>query len=478
MRIKNISILMIITAALAVRICNMGASFWLDEVLQLMNVSQPWGVFWQAMTAGGLHPPLDYMVGRWLYHGFFPSNAEVVFRMPSLIWGTGALLLLYYWLCRRTSQGFAGLFLLLACLSPVLVRYAQEFRPYALGLFLLALSLVLFEHLAEHFSLAVLLSLYLVLLATWYTNYLAMGAQAALLAYFLMEKIGRGAPGARSLLRWSPWVALFLILGYLPWLIPVMHHASRTAHHGGLPYTWGNLLSILHFFAFGYMEYSALSAASVLFWLCVGAGFASALTRSKYRFLAVWLILTPLTVLLFQMIRPQFPVARYFIMAVPGILGCVAVLIATLWEHPRGRWPAILLTAGILYGQAWTLSGYYADGRPDWRAVAAWVRSQWNPGERVFAQNGELYFPLAYYLNGVEELQNHGGIPIYDLDENPYPLNWAWNNSRHAQLILYDNAPDSLWNWTQSYPSRRFALERARIIRLPRGMKPQTIPRP
>ena len=90
------------------------------------------------LVAGdAVHPPLDYMVQLGIERTGAPEWAR---RLPSVAAGTATVLLAAL-LARRWFGAAAGLgaALLLAC-SPIHVRYSQEVRPYAAGIFFLFLA--------------------------------------------------------------------------------------------------------------------------------------------------------------------------------------------------------------------------------------------------------------------------------------------------------------------------------------------------
>lgn len=123
-------------------------SLWMDEMSTLITME---GGLPEAVPASmhvHNHPPL-YFVLLWLWSAV-AGTSDAVLRLPSVFFMAACVPLLHK-MARQAAGPWAGFF---ACqlfmLSPVVLRYAQEARPYALYCFLSLVSLHLFLRLLDH----------------------------------------------------------------------------------------------------------------------------------------------------------------------------------------------------------------------------------------------------------------------------------------------------------------------------------------
>jgi len=137
----RVAIPLLIGIATLLRLPNLDESLWFDEVLYSTrfaanNLSRLWQL---ALTDA---PAPLYRIVLYAWVKFFGEN-EIVVRMPSLICGVGAIILIYAIARQYGSNQMAFLAALFLCFSPVGVWYSQEATPYAMALcFLLATVLV------------------------------------------------------------------------------------------------------------------------------------------------------------------------------------------------------------------------------------------------------------------------------------------------------------------------------------------------
>lgn len=224
-----------------------------DEALCLFVASLPK----VADTLGFLrlhesHPPLFYLLLRaWMT--VFGSSDKAVLLLPVL---AGSLSAVVVYAATRHIGGrrAAVIAATLVCVSPGLLDYSAQVRPYALLHTLTPLSCFLLWQIRQG-ALALprwigwsLLSLSLVYLHNW--GWILVGAQA--LCFCLT---GFAQPSGKSWL--SPLAGLMLSIGgivlfYLPWL-PTLIYQARFAGYGGLtrsqivPKVTGALFSLLEF---------------------------------------------------------------------------------------------------------------------------------------------------------------------------------------------------------------------------------------
>ena len=133
----------LVWAGFALRVYQLPAqSLWYDEGVSwyLTRMSLPQLTVW---TANDIQPPLYYYL-LWIWVQLV-GTSEYALRFLSVIFGTGTLSLLWVLARRLFGRPTAWLVLLLGCISPLQVYYAQEARMYTLlaGLGLLSSTLLL-----------------------------------------------------------------------------------------------------------------------------------------------------------------------------------------------------------------------------------------------------------------------------------------------------------------------------------------------
>jgi uncharacterized membrane protein len=144
-----------------------------DEAGQALAALQPTvGEMILFIRGHAMAMPLDYLVSRVFVR---LSQTEFVLRLPSVVWGTLALLLVYDLARRLTDTPTALIAAFLFSLSPIHIRYAQEMRFYAaLGFFYLLSNITLLKAIERpnltHWVLFILATL----VGAWFHLYVAL----------------------------------------------------------------------------------------------------------------------------------------------------------------------------------------------------------------------------------------------------------------------------------------------------------------
>jgi len=140
---KNWQLIMILILGSAVRILavkNYG-SFWDDEMFSVFYSQQTWADslnFWLLET----NPPLHLLLLKiWFY--LLPLN-ELSARLPSLLFGIGAIITTYYLAKKLFDKNTALLSALILSLESLHIFYSATARVYSLLCFLSTLSFILF----------------------------------------------------------------------------------------------------------------------------------------------------------------------------------------------------------------------------------------------------------------------------------------------------------------------------------------------
>jgi 4-amino-4-deoxy-L-arabinose transferase-like glycosyltransferase len=135
---------LVLLIALAVRLHHLDyESLWMDELRQVSYYPRPF-LRIPHHAATQLQPPLDYWIGHGIY---LISSSDFAVRLPSALFGTGAILLLTLLAARIVSWPVAVVTGVIAALLPFNVYFSQEARPYSIALFFMLLVLYCLDRL-------------------------------------------------------------------------------------------------------------------------------------------------------------------------------------------------------------------------------------------------------------------------------------------------------------------------------------------
>ena len=363
-----------------------------DEIAQVRWSSGSFGEMVHEVRADAVHPPLDYAV-QWVLGK--TGAPEWVRRVPSLMAGlltVAGFILLGRWWHSPAAGAFAGILL---AISPAHVRYSQEVRPYAIGIFFVVAALVGLELFAmtrrRRWAAVWFASVFL----AGATLYLA-GVMAALatITRVWIDRRDELQPVWRRL----PLAIIAWTVMYAPWL-RIVFRAAR-AHTPAAPEAphWPWWEHRLHAFGTGPELVAPMTLGSWLFWLAVAGGVRISLDVPRLRTATSWLIAgCALTVALLQ-VRPHFPnTARYLMPAMIAGAVLAGAGMAVWWYRRLTRAAAVIVLGVIVFYAASSLRSYYADGRPRWREVAEFVHGRVQPGDKVVLTNNWVTRNFGYY---------------------------------------------------------------------------------
>ncbi|HVE65240.1 MAG TPA: glycosyltransferase family 39 protein [Thermoanaerobaculia bacterium] len=451
----------LLIAAAAIRLFRLDHfSYGLDEVLQAYWIQGDWAFFWKSLTFDAVHPPLDYLVGRFLES---LGPADWARKLPAVAWGVGTVGALGLLLARRAGRPAGWIAAALLAFAPFHVRYSQELRPHALGLFLLVLSLLLLDRYLEEPGLATLAALWLACLATAYTLYLAALVLAIAGAAMLLEDtFSRDAErrrAARRFLAWSPVFTAALFIAYLPWWPVVLEAARRQPMAAVVPASLERWSRILSFFSFAPDDGQPLGRKGPLFLLLVGLGILHATRTPRLRFLAVWAVAGLAAIEVLGRLHPHYDVSRRFLPAGLAFPALAALAVAALASRRRLRIVAVAVVIVVLFFDLRSLAVYFREGRADWRTLADYLRRTASPAERVFTENQYSQLCVAFYLVGPRWFYEGGkrGREVLNLDGEVVRLTWSWKPGERAWLVLAGEPRyPELRRWAGMFPSLPF----------------------
>jgi hypothetical protein len=300
-------------------------------------------------------------------------------RIPSVLFSVGAAFALFFegGGFRRFRRAFAcaTLFTLL----PVSIHYGHEIRPYALALFLVALSQAARKRVAETGGGRPRALHVLAATGAVYSLYFAVFPIAAGFVFDLVAavRLRRENP---TRLRWALLVPLAVFLLYLPWLV-AMARQPRPASVMPAPKVTARLVA----------EYAAGLASDRQESLArpTGAAFVWALAvlgivvgRGRRADIAVQFVACLVTPLVFLLAVNHWWNLRYVLIAVLPISSAFGEGAGWLSERVgrKGGWLLTVLLVVLAIVEAPAIAENARSGRVDWRRPAAYVAWQFQQG--------------------------------------------------------------------------------------------------
>jgi 4-amino-4-deoxy-L-arabinose transferase-like glycosyltransferase len=442
-------------------------SYGLDEILQGFWIQGDWAFFWKSLKFDAVHPPLDYLIARGV-ELFDP--ADWARKLPAVFWGTATIPVLAVLIGRRAGRTAGLLTAVLLAAAPFHVRYSQEFRPYALGVFLVCLSLLCLDLFLERPGVLRLLAVYLACLATAYTLYLAAVVLGLAAAGMLVEDAVASDPyrrrSARGFLVWSPLFLLLLFLAYLPWL-PVVLEAARRPPMAPRPVlTPARFARILSFFAFTAADGRAPGFSDAFLLLLASIGFWVAARSPRARFLVVWCFGGLVAIESLGQLHPHYDTPQHFLPAGAAVPPLAAMALSALRRRLKSSViPAAALIL-ILALDGRFLAAYFQDGRADWRPLARFLRGR-PKRERIFTENQYSELCVGFYVEGSDWLYRGGrlGRDVWNLDGEIVRLTWSWKPGTTAWLVLAgEPVYPPLRRWAAAFPSTPFQTAEGAVL--------------
>jgi len=105
-------------------------SLWIDEIYSLMFSSQKTFLGSFLYMFSDLSPPIYYLI-LYLWMKLF-GNSEFIMRFPSFLAGIASIIVIYFSTKKNFNKQIALGVTILTALSPIMLYYSQEARPYSL----------------------------------------------------------------------------------------------------------------------------------------------------------------------------------------------------------------------------------------------------------------------------------------------------------------------------------------------------------
>lgn len=207
-------IILILTLAFILRLINISQSLWLDEAIEIVNVSSHnLKYLYLNYSLGDFHPPLYHLFLRlWLY--ILPTS-ELFARLPSVVFGTLGVYLTYLIASKLYDKKTGIIAALLLATAPLHIYYSQEARMYMLAAFLASASIYFFISLLANDKIYLWVGFIISTTLMLYSDYLPY---LLLPVYVLFLYIFRKKIPKHTIRSFIP--AIFLVLIFLiPWLL-------------------------------------------------------------------------------------------------------------------------------------------------------------------------------------------------------------------------------------------------------------------
>jgi dolichyl-phosphate-mannose-protein mannosyltransferase len=366
-----------------------------------------------------LNPPLYFMLA-WLAERLGESNE--LLRLPSLIAGTAAIPLTYLLGVRTLDRGAALVGSAVVALSPFLIFFSTEARPFALLLLFTLLSTLALLQAIDTGRAGWWAAYAACSCAATYTSYMAIFVLVAQFGWALWRK-----PRARPALLLANAAAA---VAYLPWLPPLIDDSGSPGvkvPELTTPFGFDSLRTALGRWSIGH-PFATLSTvpgdlalgliAAALAIAVVGLGMRIAGARrvgrplrpaSGLTLVLLLALATPVGAALYSWLGPHSVWDnRQLIASTPELALLAGALVTAAGARVRVLASALLI-AGFTIGATKVLEA--STHRPDYAGAAGFITGAARPGDPV------LDFPLATPgpLTGLEaELADEGLPPSAD----------------------------------------------------------------
>ena len=385
-------------------------SFWYDEILSVRRAQLDWGAFWDLVS--GVPPMALYYVLLRFWLGL--GESDFLIRFLSVIPAVATIPVIYLLGSRLFGFRVGLIGAVLLAVNAFHIQYSQEVRSYSLLLFFVTLSSLFFVRGIERPSWGNWAGYVLASALAFYSHHfaaLALLAHAASLPFLSFQHI-----------PWKKLIASEVVIGlvlFWPLGFNTVLEFNQILGWGFTPeadlsssLNWRPEFSAIDIYRFavditGNGGILLLLAYLVpLVFACVMAvntWFSSRGTYEgwKYAFLLSLLFLPVLITILFSvLVTPAF-ISRYLIIILTPLVLLTGTGILQIFQLKPMRLPviAVVATVAVLAFSAKGTYAYYTEyEKQDWRGVAEFVASEWQPGDGMLFYTPWMDNVLEYYI--------------------------------------------------------------------------------
>jgi uncharacterized membrane protein len=389
-------LILITLVGLALRLAFLGQkSLWLDEAVTLKKVLVEPAVILSYYDES--HPPLYYLFMHfWVALG----QSEVILRLPSAIFGTLALPVLYGLSRDWGGPRLAALATALLAVAPLHIWYSQEARMYSMVGWLALVATFCVVRAVRGRGRGYWIGAALAVLAAMYTDYSAivwlLGGNMAFLI------LVRRHPQLRLHMRAWCLAHAVLLVAYLPW-VPLLWQNVSWVLASIIP-PQSHLIAAISFLSpeaeasAGVWGFALLLAGAVVAVLALaltwrhGASAVTWLEGRPWLGGALWAVFA---LSLIAMLIPRvYFIKRESLIWLPYLLIAVACVIA------RADKRRMLAIGGLALSLVVSLYTVLLLPKDNWRAAAALVQAQQAGGDVIVLQPDYEHYVFDYYYQG------------------------------------------------------------------------------
>lgn len=433
-------ILFILFLALALRFIKLDQSLWLDEAINVLAVkSNSYLELITKYSIGDFHPPLYHIVLKTTV--MFLGSSELIVRMPSVMFGVGAVYLTYLIgkeLYDKKTGIIAGI---LIATSPLHIYYSQEARMYSLAAFCATLSVYFFLRVLKNDNLlnwAGFITSSALMLYSDYLPYLLLPI------YFIFLLFNKNKFGIVK----TSIPAFFLIFIFLlPWLYLLPSQLKTGLSAAQNSPAWAKVVGAPNFkdipltftkFTIGRISHSndliyALIISPIA--LFIASMFLSSIFRVSYKrlFLYLWLFVPLMLAFIIGYLIPIYSYFR-FIFLLPAFYLIIASGINTIrWP----KWNRITLFIMLAINFA-SLTIFLTDKkfqREDWKSATSYVQQNLQGNSIVLFESAEPFSPFIYYSQG--KIPAAGALRGFNAQENETEIQVSKITYNKNQVFLF-----------------------------------------
>jgi len=400
------------------------------------------------------HPPLYFLL---LKSVGSVSRQDWFLRLPSVAFGLGTVLCLWFWIKRYTFSGAVVACLLIAT-HPFIVRHSQQMRSYGLLLFLTALAFCLADGLSWKTSDS--------RRAIWLTLTLSIAIASHLSAIFLWSTVlffvgirllhQRRLPGINLLTVAviPPMVLVFLTQVFLTkvrretWWIerPEVDRLLQIGADlaGASAFEWSSR-SLAG--KAGFLGMSSILLLTLVMVLGLAVLICGRWQSPSLALLSSGLVWLAQLVLVSALIVPVLIARTAFPLLIP-IIGAVGIRWGSLRPGPTriAVGGAVVITA-MIFSLWWIrIAGPQPFG--PWKQTAAQIEDEWRPGDQILFSPSYVQDPILHYNPWLPTGATHTFNPWQESQDTvvsltdrmaptgPGDCSRLWMITRHGPLIL------------------------------------------
>jgi|GEM_PF-1368293 len=420
-------------------------SLWLDEATSTLMAKQSLStiLFGQKDFA---HPPLFYSI---LHFVVIFDDSEFFVRLPSAIFGTLSILLVYLLGLKFFGSREALISSFLMAISAMHITYSQEARSYSLMVLLVILTIYffilayesnqIFKWLFSAFSASVLV----------YTHFFGFFVIAAIGIFYLLDNFDFTSKRFKSQnMNKSFLISMgtFFLFSF-PVIIWLFKELGYTTGHK----TWGmSQDGFLYNIFINFSSYSTSLLIIYLLLLLSGMFFCLKDSRKWFSLLSVWLFMPLVAGYFLAGTMPFQP--RYLLFIMPAFLlfiskGLVSIadylttdsnshnskyrkkkgVVSDTSKKVSGKGikktpfvilPILFIVLALSYAPLY--SYYTIPQKNDWRGTSEYLESVTQPGDYVVALPGYIGKPLMYYYDNSSDGTFYGDVAYSENELSSY----------------------------------------------------------